>query len=321
MKALFLSEEDVGQLLSMDLALSAVEAAHGAHGRGEAIDVPRQRTRLPTATLHILQGALLAEGVFGYKAYTTSREASRFLVHLFDAANGRLLALIEANTLGMMRTGAAGGIAAKYLSRPDAGVVGIFGAGWQARGQLEALCRVRPIRKIRVFSRDDAKRRAFCDDMARRLAVEVAPAANAEETVRDADIVVTVTSAVAPLFDGQWLPAGCHINAAGSNALARREIDETAVRRAGLICVDSRPTALAEAGDLLSSLEKGRIHDRQLVELGEVVAGTRPGRASPDQITLFESQGMAIQDLAVARRLLQLAREQGVGRELSLGNI
>jgi alanine dehydrogenase len=320
MTALFLSEEDVRHLLSMDLALEAVEAAHAAHGRGRAIDIPRQRTRLPTSALHILQGALPDTGVFGYKAYTTSREANRFLVHLFDAATGGLLAMIEADYLGMMRTGAAGGVAAKYLARADAATVGIFGAGWQARSQIEALCRVRPVELVKVFSRNEARRQAFCNEMSERLGGEFQPMNGAEETVRGSDIVVTITTSAAPLFDGAWVGEGCHINAAGSNSLIRREIDETTVRRAGLVCIDSRPTALAEAGDLLPLLEKGRLHERQLVELGEIVAGVRPGRRADSEITLFESQGMAIQDLAVASRLLDLARQKGLGRSFPGGN-
>jgi len=319
--ALYLSEEEVSHLLSMDLALEAVEAAHAAHGRGRAIDIPRQRTRLPTAALHILQGALPDEGVFGYKAYTTSREANRFLVHLFDAANGRLLAMIEADTLGMMRTGAAGGVAAKYLARPDAAIAGVFGAGWQARSQIAALCRVRPLTLVKVFSRDEVKRRAFCADMSRQLGVEVLSAPSAQDTVRGSDIVVTITTSAVPVFDGAWIEPGCHVNAAGSNALARREIDEATVRAAGLVCVDSRPTALAEAGDLLPLLEKGRLHERQLLELGEIVADVRRGRTAADQITLFESQGMAIQDIAVARRVFEMARQQGLGSECCGQNI
>jgi alanine dehydrogenase len=319
--ALFLSEADVRQLLTTDLALEAVEAAHRAHGLGRAIDVARQRTRMPSAALHILQGALLDEGVFGYKAYTTSRAANRFLVHLFEAASGRLLAVVEADYLGMMRTGAAGGVAARILAREDAATAGVFGAGWQAQGQIEALCRVRPIQSVKVFSRNEVRRASFCAEMSRRLDVDVRPAESAEETVRGADVVVTITSSPVPVFEGGWLDEGCHINAAGANALIRREIDEISVRRAAVICVDSRPTALAEAGDLLPVLEKGRIHERQLVELGELVAGVRRGRATEMDITLFESQGMAIQDLAVASRLFPLAVERGLGNEIALGNI
>ncbi|MBI4996054.1 MAG: ornithine cyclodeaminase family protein [Rhodocyclales bacterium] len=319
--ALFLSEADVRRLLTMDLALEAVEAAHRAHGSGRAVDIPRQRTRVPTASLHILQGALLDEGVMGYKAYTVSKEGARFLVHLFDSASGRLLGVIEADFLGMMRTGATGGLAARLLAREDAATVGVFGSGWQAQSQIEALCKVRPIRQVKVFSRDAERRRTAAADFSRRFGIEVIPAESAEQAAGDCDIVVTITTSAMPVFEGAWLAEGCHVNAAGSNALIRREIDEKAVARAGLVCVDSRATALAESGDLLPSLEKGRLHAGQLVELGEVVAGVRPGRLSAQEITLFESQGMAIQDLAVAKRLLHLARERGLGQELPLGSI
>jgi alanine dehydrogenase len=311
--AIFLSEAEVRQLLTMDLALVAVESAHRAHALGRAIDIPRQRTRVPTASLHILQGALLDEAVIGYKAYTASREGAHFLVHLFDAANGKLLAIIEADFLGMMRTGAAGGVAARHLSRPESAVVGLIGAGWQAQGQLEALCKVRPVKQVKLFSRDPEKCRRASAEFSRRFAVEVVPAASAQAAVRDSDIVVTVTTASQPVVQGDWLTPGTHVNAAGSNALIRRELDEKAVGRAGLICVDSRPTALREAGDLLPALEKGRLHEGQLVELGEIVAGVRLGRADAQAITLFESQGMAIQDLAVAKRLFELAQARGLG--------
>jgi ornithine cyclodeaminase len=314
--ALFLTEADVRGLLTMDLALEAVEAAHRAHALGCAIDIPRQRTRVPTASLHILQGALLDEKVMGYKAYTASREGARFLVHLFDSLSGRPLAAIEADTLGMMRTGAAGGVAAQYLARPEAATVGLIGAGWQAQSQLEALCKVRALRQVKLFSRDPEKRRLASAEFSRRCGVEVAPVDSAEAAVRESDIVVAITTASSPVVLGEWLAPGTHVNAAGSNALIRRELDEKAVGRASLVCVDSRATALREAGDLQPALEKGRLHEGQLVELGEIVAGVRPGRPGPEAITLFESQGMAIQDLALARRLLELAREQGLGAEL-----
>lgn len=314
--AIFLSEADVRQLLTMDLVLEAVESAHRAHALGRAIDIARQRTRVPTASLHILQGALLDENVMGYKAYTASREGARFLVHLFDASNGKLQAVIEADFLGMMRTGATGGVAAKYLAQPEAATVGLIGAGWQAQSQLEALCTVRPIRQVKLFSRNEEKRRLASADFSRRFGIEVVPVDSAEAAVRDSDIVVTITNASTPVLMGDWLSAGAHINAAGSNALIRRELDEKAVGRANLISVDSRATALAEAGDLQPALEKGRLHAGQLVELGELVAGIRPGRQDAEAITLFESQGMAIQDLAVATRLLKLAQESGLGAEL-----
>jgi ornithine cyclodeaminase len=144
------------------------------------------------------------------------------------------------------------------------------------------------------------------------------PAASPQACVEGSDIVVTITTSATPVFDGEWLAPGTHINAAGSNSLLRQEIDETAVRRSSPVVVDSRPSALKEAGDLLPALEKGRLHVGALTELGEVIAGTRPGRTSAEQITLFESQGMAMQDLIIAAHLLALARERGVGTELDL---
>ena len=314
--ALYLSEEDVKQIVTMPMALEAVEAAHRAHGQGEAIDVPRQRTRLPQSALHVLQGALPGAGLIGYKAYTTSRAGARFLIHLFDAAAGNPVAVIAADHLGMMRTGAAGGVAAKWLARPDADVAGVFGAGWQAQSQIEALCAVRPIRRVRVYSRSREKLQSFCEQQSQRLPCEVVPASSPQEAVAGSAVVVTITTAATPVFDGDWLDAGTHITAAGSNSLVRREIDEAAVRRAAVVCVDARATALKECGDLLPLLEKGRLHEGQLVELGEVIAGVRPGRGDARQITLFESHGMAIQDLALARRVLDQARNRGLGMEL-----
>lgn len=314
MGALYLTEADVKSLLTMDMALAAVTEAHRALSAGQAVDVPRQRTRLPTAALHILQGALLSLGVFGYKAYTTSRAGNRFLVHLFDAANGQLMAMLEADYLGMMRTGAAGGVAARQLAPPAASRVGLIGAGWQAQSQLEALCRVRPITAVAAYCRDEARRQKFCQDMSARLGISVSPAASAEAAVRDSEIIVTITTSAKPVLEGAWLEPGCHVNAAGANALIRRELDEKAVQKADLVCVDSRATALVEAGDLLPALEKGRLHERQLVELGDLLTGIKPGRQSTNDITLFESQGLAVQDLALARRLVQLAVERGVGQ-------
>lgn len=316
--ALLLRESDVRQLLTMPLALELVERVHREYSTGKAIDVPRERTRLPKAALHILQGAVPSAGVFGYKAYTSSREGIRFLVYAFNAENGALDAIVEANTLGMMRTGAAGGVAAKWLAREDAKVAGVFGAGWQAQGQIEALAAVRTLERVKVWSRTADRLAKFCEKMRSRLSLDVVPAASPEDAVRGSDIVVTITTSATPVFSGEWLGEGTHVNAAGSNSLLRQEIDEATVRRADPVVVDSRPTAIKEAGDLLPLLEKGRLHAGGLTELGEVIAGLRPGRTQPGQVTLFESQGMAIQDLIIAAELARLARGRGLGTEVEL---
>ena len=315
--ALFLTENDVKQVLTVAMALEAVESAHRDLALGQAQDTPRARTRLPQTVLHILQGALPAQGVLGYKAYTSNRSANRFLVHLFDAATGGLLAVIEADYMGMIRTGAASGVAARWLARPDAKVAGVFGAGWQAEGHVQAICAALPLERVKVCSRKADKLAAFCARMSEATGVVVAPA-SAEETVRDSDLVGTVTTAAQPLFDADWLAPGVHINAAGSNALIRQELSEATLRRASLLAVDAVPTALTEAGDLLPLLEKGRLHSRQLVELGDIIVGRHAGRTDAEQVTVFESQGLAIQDLAVGLRVLAAARERGLGIELPL---
>jgi ornithine cyclodeaminase len=318
--ALLLREADVEQLLSMPLALELVERVHRDYSTGNAIDVPRERTRLPKAALHILQGAVPSAGVCGDKAYTSSREGIRFLVYVFSAERGSLEAIIEANAMGMMRTGAAGGVAAKWLAREDARTAAIFGSGWQARGQLEALAQVRRLERVKVFSRNADKVKSFCEAMRAKLSLEVVPAASPDDAVKGADIVVTITTSATPVFNGEALAPGTHVNAAGSNSLLRQEIDEATVRRASPIVVDSRPSAMKEAGDLLPALEKGRLHAGALTELGEVIAGLRPGRTSSEQITLFESQGMAIQDLIVGAELLRRAKAAGLGQMVDIGS-
>lgn len=314
--ALYLSEDDVKQLLTMEMAMEAVESAHRDLALGMAMDTPRARSRLPQTALHILHGALPSQGVIGYKAYTSNRSGNRFLVHLYDAGTGMLRAVVAADYLGMMRTGAASGVAARWLARPDASVAGVFGAGWQAEGHVRALCAALPLTQVKVYSRKTEKLLEFCQRLSEQTGVAVVPAASAEEAVRGSAVIGTVTTAADPLFDADWVELGAHINAAGSNALIRRELSEATVRRCDRVVVDSVPTALAESGDLFPLLEKGRLHERELVELGDIMVGRRIGRDSDEQITLFESQGMAIQDLAVALRVVMRAEAEGSGQNL-----
>lgn len=314
--AIYLGEREVEALLEMPAAIEAVETVMAAHGRGEVVDYPRQRVRLPGSITHMLQAGVPYLNLTGFKVYTSSGGKARFWVHLFDASNGDPVAVLEADRLGMMRTGAAGAVAARWLARPDAAVAGVFGAGWQAEGQVQALCSVFELARVKVFARDRERLTRFCERMTALTACEVVPATSAEETVRGSDIVVTVTTAAKPLFDAAWIEPGTHINAAGSNSLARQELSESCLRRVDLICVDARETALREAGDLLPALEKGRTQPGRWVELGEVIAGVRPGRANTSAISLFESQGMGIQDIAVAAKVLTLARERGLGTTL-----
>src|SRR5919109_416983 len=316
--ALWLDEQQVTDLLRMEMAIAAVEDARTQRGPGTAINNPRTRVRLPTGQLHMMGAALPTRGVLGYKAYTAFRGQTRFHVMLYSTDTGELLALLQADRLGQMRTGAASGVAAKYMARADARRVGIFGTGWQARSQLEAVCAVRQIQAVKAFGRDATRRRTFCTEMSQQLGIPVEPADTPEAVVKGMDVVITATSAREPLFDGNWLEPGAHVNAVGSNALIRREIDDTTVRRSALIVVDSKEQARLECGDLLGALERGLIHWEQVRELGDVVAGFIPGRREASEITLFESHGLAIWDLAAGMAVYDAAKAKGIGREVAL---
>jgi alanine dehydrogenase len=316
--ALFLDEQQVTELLTMEMAIAAVEGALRQYGLGTAINNPRTRVRLPTGQLHMMGGAVPTHSVIGYKAYTAFRGKTRFHVMLYSAETGELLAMLQADRLGQMRTGAASGVATKYMARADAHSAGIFGTGWQARSQLEAVCSVRQLQGIKAYGRDATRRQGFCTEMSQQLGIPVESADTPEAVVKGMDVVITSTNARDPLFNGNWLEPGAHVNAIGSNALIRREIDDTTVRRSALIVVDSKEQARLECGDLLGPLERGLIHWEQVRELGDVVAGLIPGRRQASDITLFESHGLAIWDLAAGMVVYDAARAKGIGQELAV---
>jgi len=315
----YLSERDVERLLTMPMAVEAVEHALRDRALGRAVDVPRVRAHIPAGTLHMMEGAAPALGYIGFKAYYAMHgKGTRYYLNLFNCESGKLDAIIAASFIGMMRTGAASGVAARHLAREDASVVAMIGAGKQAVGQLEAVCAVRKISEARVYSRTLERSERFCATLASRLPIRLIPVTSVADTVRGADIVNVVTKASMPVLSGDLLEPGQHLNAAGSNALSRREIDEAAVLRADRIVVDARSTARNECGDLLPLVERGRLQWELLPELGEVIAGRVPGRSSPDEITLYESHGMALQDIYCGARVLELARVQGIGIDLPM---
>ncbi len=312
----YITEEEVGRLLSMDEAIRAVDDAFRHLGTGSAVNIPRSRVRLPGHTLHVLSGGIPGLNVTGLKAYTTTRHGARFVVLLFRADTGDLLATIEADRLGQMRTGAASGVATKYMAREDAASVGVIGTGWQARSQLAAVCGVRGVTSACAFGRDRSRRESFCREMTEQLGIPVQPVDTAHESVAEADIVITITSSAQPVLKGAWLAPGTHVNAAGSNALLRSEIDVETVRRSRVVAVDSREQARVECGDLLAPVEMGYLHWDRVYELADVVAGHVPGRIDPADVTLFESQGLAVEDVAVAAVVFERAKAEGAGRRI-----
>ncbi len=316
--ARFLRESDVRAVLDMAVALERVEAALRDLALGAAADTPRVRTHAPAGTLHVLQASAPALGLIGFKYYFTGPGGKCSYVHLVDVRSGKLAAIVESGWMGMMRTGAASGIAARHMAAPRASIVGQIGAGSQAAGQLEAVCAALPIRQARVHARDRARLEAFCAAMAERLGIEVVPAESGAAAVDGAHVVNVITNAASPVLQGAWLQDGQHVNAAGSNSLTRRELDLAAVERCRFVAVDSRGTARAECGDLLPAVERGLLQWDRLAELGEVIAGRLSPRAAAADITLYESHGMGIQDLYVAERVLALARERGLGIDLPI---
>jgi ornithine cyclodeaminase/alanine dehydrogenase-like protein (mu-crystallin family) len=316
--ALRLTEKDVTELLDMKTALAAVEEVLRNQATGEATNRPRQRVATPASQLHFMAAGDKRLGVYGMKMYTVSRKGARFLVSLYDAESGDLLALMEADKLGQMRTGAASGVATKYMARKDADTVGIYGTGWQAESQLMAVCAVRQIKSVKAYSRSKERREAFAARMTAQLGVEVVAVETPEEAARQQSIIITITSGREPVLKGEWLEAGAHINAAGSNFLTKAEIDVETVRRSSIIAVDSVEQAKSEAGDLLPAIERGLINWESLTELSRIVAGQEKGRNSDNDITLFKSHGIALEDISAALRVYNLAKERGVGETIGL---
>ncbi|MFQ5817217.1 MAG: ornithine cyclodeaminase family protein [Terriglobia bacterium] len=319
MEVLYLNEADVGQLLSMETALAAVEEGMRHWAAGTAVNQSRQRLAVPPKTyLHYMAAAEFVRGYFGMKLYTAAPTGIRFLVPLYRAETGELLALLEADRLGCVRTGAASGLATRYLARADATRVGILGTGHQAPTQLEAIAAVRRIQCVRVYSRDPARRQKFARAMTDSLGIEVEAVDSAEQAVREAAIVITVTTARAPVLRGEWLAAGTHLNAVGANFPQRRELDDVTLARVSRLVVDSREQSQREAGDLIIPFTRDPHRWEQVDELHQVITDARPGRRNQDEITLFKSNGIALWDVATAARVYELAQARGVGRKLPM---
>lgn len=316
---LMLSEADVKSLLTMPIAIEAVQDSFHRLADGSAQMHPRQRLHLPSKSyLHYMAAADGVSGYMGLKIYTSSGKGLRFLVTLFSVESGDLLALIEADFLGQMRTGAASGVATRYLSRENSQSLGMIGTGLQARTQLEAIVQARKLEEIRVFGRDVARREKFAKEMSDALKIPVVPMPSAESAVRDADIVVTSTTSTVPVFEGQWLKAGVHINAIGANFPQKRELDARTIERSDLIVVDSRAQSKLESGDLIQVFGEDEARWTGVCELADVVAGKVGGRTSPDEITLFKSNGIATEDVVVGGRIFEMARERGIGRDVPM---
>lgn len=265
--------------------------------------------------------SLPSSGYYGLKSYSVQAGRARFLVILYSAEGagaGSPAALIEANLLGAFRTGAATGVAARALANPGPVEVGLIGAGWQARTQIQALARTLPVTRFHVFSRDAERRGAFATELARELNAEVVAADSAEAAVRGRQVVVTMTSAGQPVIDEAWIAPGTLVIGAGSNIPSKAELPPELVGKAGRVVVDQLETARLESGDLLLAEARGSFRWDQAAELGAVLTGSASGRPSAEAIVIFESHGLALWDVAAGAQILAAAKRDGLGTEVSL---
>ena len=307
---LLLRETDVEELLPVEDAIEAVEACFARITGGAVENRPRVRLGLEEGLLHVMAAADLELGVAGLKTYVGFRDGARFVVALFAANRPELLALIDADRLGQRRTGAASAVAARHLARAGARSLGVIGCGWQAESQVESIRAAVPsIEEVVVFCRDERRREEF----ARRFEAE---AAEWYAEAAACDVVVTVTTSRDPVLRGEWLRPGALVCAVGANRLEARELDNAVLERAGFVCCDSAEQARIEAGDLVEPVERGVLDWLEVHELAAVVTGEVSGRQSDEDIVVFKSLGIAAEDLAVAKLVLDRATERDVGTRL-----
>jgi ornithine cyclodeaminase len=327
---ILLDHTAVTELLPMPECIDLMSNTLAALARGEATLPLRTVLPLPAAgaAFGMMPAALHNENVLGVKAITvfpqnrgTQWESHQGVVLLFELEHGSLLAIADASTITAIRTAAVSGVATRLLSREDAANLAILGSGVQAETHLDAMRAVRPLRRVRVWSRTAESARAFADRAAERYQLDVQPTATAREAVVDADIICTVTASREPVLEGAWISEGAHVNAVGSSVKTSRELDEHAVVRSSFF-VDRRESTLAESGDFLAPLQQGLVTEAHIkAELGEVIVGQAQGRTSRNEVTLFKSLGLAVEDVAVANYLFHKAAAEKKGVHIELGGL
>ena len=306
---LYLTEADVTGLLTPADAVEAVEGSFRRLAEGVVDNRPRQRLPIDDGQLAVMACVDHGLGFAGAKTYGWTLAGSSFVVVLFSL-DGRLQAVIEADRLGQLRTGAASAVAARFLAKEGAATLGVIGSGWQAQSQIECIRAALPsLARVLVYSRNEKRLAAFCRKH------RCKPADSARDAAEQ-DVVVTVTTSKDPVLRGEWLQDGALVCAVGANDVSRRELDNVVLERAAFVCCDSREQSMLESGDLIEPVERGVLDWLEVHELQEVVSGDVQGRASADDIVVFKSNGIAAWDVALGARVVELARERGVGSDL-----
>lgn len=295
---MYITEKQVTESLSVRECIEVLRKALAM----DFINIPRYRLRSENSLLNVMSASIPGLGVMGLKSYGASRTGGNFVVLLFDEKSGSLMAVVEANTMGQIRTGAASGLATDLLAIPDAKIGAVIGTGYQAETQLAAIDAVRNFETIRIFSRSPENRKTFIEECQPKIRAKLTDSPSVEECIRNADVICTITSAKEPVLFGNWIKPGAHINAAGVNWANKRELDESTVHKASLIVVDDRQQSKVEAGDLIPVLNEDDWS--RVIELRDLLRGKRPKRFTQD-ITIFKSNGIAAEDVAAALHVFQ----------------
>ena len=328
MRILVINQDEVPRLLPMAACMDVMAGVFRALARGDALLPLRTVLRLPGSggAFAVMPAYLAQPPAVGLKAITVfpSNEGTKLDSHqgavlLFDTSDGRLLAIMDASSITAIRTAAVSGVATRALARADAGDLAILGSGVQALTHLEAMRLARPLRRVRVWSARPESVARFMARAAQRLDVSVEPAPSARAAVEGADLICTVTSSAQPVLHGSWIAPGAHVNAVGSSVRTARELDGEAMRRATLF-VDRRESTLNESGDFLVARDEGVIGDDHIkAELGEVLLSRHHGRTSGEEVTVFKSLGLAVEDVASAQHIHEAASRLGAGTWVDLG--
>jgi alanine dehydrogenase len=307
---LYLTESEVAELLTPAAAVEAIDACFRRMAAGRVENRPRYRLGLEEGALAVMAAADLELGYAGAKVYAGFRDGARFAVLLFRADSPELVAVLEADKLGQLRTGAASGVAAKYLARGGASSLGVIGCGWQAESQVACIRAALPqVERVVAYCRTEEHLRAFCEEHG-------AEPGESHQDPAACDVVVTATTSRDPVLRGEWLRAGALVCAVGANDGRRRELDNVVLERAALVCCDSLEQARLESGDLIEPVEAGVLDWLEVHELQEVVAGELPGRQADDDIVVFKSNGIAAWDIAIGAAALEKARARGAGTQV-----
>jgi ornithine cyclodeaminase/alanine dehydrogenase len=325
---LVLSRKDVESVLTMRDTIDAVEAGFRELASGSVKMPVRTAIRVegPGGVFLTMPAYLGASQALGVKVVTVypknpgQHKLPTIIASLLlnNPETGAPVCLMDASFLTAMRTGAVTAVAAKYLARRDSKMVGLFGAGTQARTQLMAICAVRDVKRAKVYDVDTVRLEAFCREMAKATGIAVEPAKDSGATVKGSDVVITATTSKTPIFKGEWLEEGTFVSGIGSHSLDARELDEVTIKRSKLV-VDQRDAALAEAGDIVTPIKDGVITEKHIyAELGEIVSGKKQGRTSKEEIILFKSCGLAVQDISTAKRVYELASKRNIGMTVAL---